>query len=167
MAVKLKNQPFANGRNDDRRGIDFIGVTCAFICYDDLGRVLMGKRSQNCRDEQGKWDFGGGAHEFGDSLETTVRREIKEEYDVKPIKLQFVKVYDAHRQLADGTPTHWVCVLFTAQVDKNKVKNNEPYKIDEIGWFEFDKLPSELHSQTKHNIASAKPFIKTKKVKRT
>jgi 8-oxo-dGTP diphosphatase len=163
--MKLKDEAFSNGKNDAVRGIDFIGVTCAFICYDDRGRILMGKRSQNCRDEQGKWDFGGGAHEFGATLEQTIRREIKEEYGTTPNSLSFVKVYDAHRALADGRLTHWVCVLYTAEVDAKRVRNNEPYKIDEIGWFDIDKLPEELHSQAVHNIASAKPFITPKLAK--
>lgn len=150
-----KNQPFANGQNDLRRGIDFIGVTCSFICHDGKGRILLGRRSQNCRDEQGKWDTGAGAHEFGATIEETIRREIKEEYGTAAINLKFIKVYDAHRQLADGTPTHWVSVLYAAQVNPDKVKNNEPYKIDEIGWFEPDRLPEAMHSQAGHNIKSA------------
>ncbi len=143
---------FANGQNDARRGIDFIGVTCSFVCHDGRGRVLLHKRSQNCRDEQGRWDNGGGAHEFGHSLEGTVRREIKEEYGADVIDLRFVKVYDAHRQLDDGTPTHWVSVLFAAQVDPKQAKNNEPFKIDDIGWFTLKTLPSPLHSQSLHSL---------------
>jgi ADP-ribose pyrophosphatase YjhB (NUDIX family) len=150
-----KYQPYANGQNDLRRGVEFIGVSCAFICHDGKGRILLGKRSQNCRDEQGTWDFGGGSHEFGATLVQTVKREIKEEYGVKAADLKFIKVYDAHRQLADGTPTHWVVALFAAKVDPAKVKNNEPYKIDEIGWFKPDQLPESMHSQAAHNIKSA------------
>jgi 8-oxo-dGTP pyrophosphatase MutT (NUDIX family) len=135
-----KYQPYANGQNDLRRGVEFIGVSCAFICHDGKGRIL---------------DFGGGSHEFGATLVQTVKREIKEEYGVKAADLKFIKVYDAHRQLADGTPTHWVVALFAAKVDPAKVKNNEPYKIDEIGWFKPDQLPESMHSQAAHNIKSA------------
>lgn len=69
-------------------------------------------------------------------------------------KLQFIKVYDAHRKLADGTPTHWVVVVFAAEVDPKQVKNNEPYKIDDIGWFTLENLPNPLHSQVRHTLAS-------------
>lgn len=147
---------FANGANDARRGVDFIGVTCSFVCHDGKGRVLLHKRSKNCRDEHGRWDNGGGAHEFGSNIEDTVVREIQEEYGVTPTNLKFIKVYDAHRKLDDGTPTHWVSVVYAAQVDPNKAKNNEPYKIDEIGWFALDNLPSPLHSQSKHTLESVK-----------
>ncbi len=152
----MVNKGFANGKHDLKRGVDFVGVTCSFVCHDGKGRVLMHKRSKNCRDEHGRWDNGGGAHEFGHSLEETVTREIKEEYGADAFNLQFIKVYDAHRELADGTPTHWVAVVFAAQVDPKQAKNNEPYKIDEIGWFTLKDLPSPLHSQAKHTLASVK-----------
>lgn len=153
------NQSFANGKHDLKRGIDFIGVTCSFVCHDGKGNVLLHKRSKNCRDEQGNWDNGGGAHEFGHNFEDTIKREIEEEYGAKAFNLQFVKVYDAHRKLDDGTPTHWVSVLYVAQVDPEQAKNNEPHKIDEIGWFTLDNLPSPLHSQAKHTFESAKKYL--------
>ena len=52
------------------KGIDYIGVGVSFICHDGKGNYLMNKRSKNCRDEHGKWDFGGGAVDF--SQENTV-----------------------------------------------------------------------------------------------
>jgi 8-oxo-dGTP diphosphatase len=154
----MSKQPkgFANGKHDLKRGVDFIGVTCVFVCHDGKGRFLLHKRSKNCRDEQGRWDNGGGAHEFGDSLEDTVIREIKEEYGAEALNLQFIKVYDAHRKLDDGTPTHWLAVVYAVQVDPKQVKNNEPYKIDELGWFTLDNLPSPMHSQSPGNLAALK-----------
>ena len=147
---------FANGKNDARRGIDFIGVTCSFVCHDGKGNFLLHKRSKNCRDEQGRWDNGGGSHEFGAKLEDTVRREIEEEYGTTPSDIKFIKAYDAHRKLADGTDTHWVAIVYTAKVDSKKAKNNEPYKIDDIGWFRLNSLPSPLHSQVKHTLESVR-----------
>lgn len=152
----MKNKSFANGKHDLKRGVDFIGVTCSFVCHDGDGRFLMHKRSKNCRDEQGRWDNGGGAHEFGHSLEDTVRREVKEEYGADALEVTFIKVYDAHRKLADGTATHWVAVMFAVKVDPAQAKNNEPHKIDEIGWFTTGSLPSPLHSQSKHTLESVK-----------
>lgn len=131
---------------DLRRGVDHIGVTVNFIIHDGNGRILLQKRSLKCRDEQGRWDIGGGAVEFGETLEDAVRREIMEELCVSPISLEFIQVYDAHRD-NQGIPTHWVAINFAAQVDPNKVKIGEPERIDEIGWFRSDTLPQPLHSQ--------------------
>ena len=150
------NKSFVNGKHGLKRGVDFIGVSCLFVCHDGKGNVLMHKRSKNCRDEQGRWDNGGGAHEFGDNIEQTIKREIMEEYGTEAFNLQFIKAYDAHRQLSDGTPTHWVAILYAAQVNPKKAKNNEPHKIDEIGWFRLENLPKPLHTQSLHSLKSIK-----------
>ena len=152
----MTQQAFANGKHDLKRGIDFIGVTCVFVCHDGTGRFLLHKRSKNCRDEQGRWDNGGGAHEFGATLEETVKREIKEEYGADAFNVKRVKIYDAHRKLDDGTPTHWLAVVYAAQVDPKQVKNNEPHKIDELGWFTLNDLPSPMHSQSIGNLQAVK-----------
>ena len=70
---------------DAKRGVDYIGVVCCFFCHDGNGKLLMHKRSKNCRDEIGVWDCGGGAMEFGEDFEQAARREIGEEYGVAPI----------------------------------------------------------------------------------
>lgn len=152
----MSRRAFTNGKHDLKRGVDFIGVTCVFVCHDGKGRFLLHKRSKNCRDEQGRWDNGGGAHEFGHSLEDTIKREIREECGAPAHNLQFIKAYDAHRKLDDGTPTHWLAVVYAAQVDPKKVRNNEPHKIDELGWFTMDTLPSPMHSQSPGNLESVK-----------
>ena len=152
------NKPFQNGKNDLRRGIDFIGVTCAFVCYDKQGRVLMHKRSQRCRDEQGRWEFGAGSQEFGDTFEQTVRREVQEEYGTNALQLQQIAVGELFRSLDDGTPTHWITTLHAVLVDPEKVTNNEPAKSDDIGWFTFDTLPSPLHSVARQQAEQVRQF---------
>jgi len=82
---------------DLRRGVDHIGVSASFVVHDGNGRILLQKRSKQCRDEHGTWDCGGGAIEFGESIDQAVRREIMEELCAEPIKIEFLTVYDAHR----------------------------------------------------------------------
>jgi hypothetical protein len=36
---------------------------------------------------------------------------------------------------------------FKVLVDKDKVHNAEPHKLDEVGWYRLDNLPAPLHSQ--------------------
>ena len=128
-----------------KQGFDYIGVTCVFYCYDCKGRLLLHKRSKNCRDEIGRWDCGGGSIEFGESFEEAVRREVKEEYCVNIKKLTFAGVNNLIRN-HKGRKTHWVAILFACLVDPKKVKIGDPVKMSDIGWFYPNKPPKPLHS---------------------
>ena len=77
-----------------------------------------------------------------------MRRELKEEYGVEPLAVEFIGYFDAFRQDPDdGQPTHWLAMCFAVLVDRDKVKIGEPDMIDELGWFRLDNLPSPMHSQ--------------------
>lgn len=104
------------------------------------------RRGLKARDEQGRWDICGGAVEFGESIDDAIRREVAEELCAKAQEIDFMKVYDAHRE-HDGMPTHWIALVHAVKVDPKDVKIGEPHKIDEIGWFTSENLPEPLHSQ--------------------
>lgn len=151
----------ADDKTDLKRGIDHIGISASFVVHDGNGRVLLQKRGPKARDERGRWDVGGGAIEFGETIEDAVRREIKEELLTDPLEIEFMTVYDAHREF-EGQPTHWVAIIHAVKVDPSKVGIGEPHKISEIGWFTSDKLPKPLHSQfnKSYSIALATGIIK-------
>lgn len=145
----------ADEKTDLRRGIEYIGVSANFIIHDGKGNILLQKRSKNCRDEQGRWDIGGGALEFGETLEAGVRREIKEELLVDALEVKFITAYEALRD-NNSIPTHWVAFVHTVLVDPEKVGIGEPHKIDAIGWFNTTNLPTPRHSQFDKSFAIAK-----------
>lgn len=132
--------------NKLRKGVDYVGVTLSFFCHDGKGNFVMAKRGLNARDENGRWDIGGGGLEFGDKVEERLRREIKEEYCTDIIKYEFLGYRDVHRE-HNGLPTHWISLDFKVLVDPKQVKNGEPHKFDEIGWFTLDTIPVPAHSQ--------------------
>ena len=129
-----------------KKGEDYTGVTVVYFCHDGKGNFVFNKRGENCRDEQGKWDVGGGGLEIHDTVENTLRKEIKEEYGADVLESEFLGYRDVHRE-QNGKKTHWIALDFKVKVDRSKVKNGEPHKFTEIGWFALDKLPSPLHSQ--------------------
>ncbi len=114
-------------------GIDFIGVTTPFYCNDGKGNFLLHKRSIECRDEQGRWDTGSGKLEFGLALEENVLKEVFEEYGCVGEIQERLPAHDIFRDQS-GVKTHWVAVPFFIKVNRDEAKNNEPEKIDEIGW---------------------------------
>lgn len=127
-----------------QKGIDYIGVTVSYICHDGKGNFVMSKRGQNCRDERGTWDFGGGGVDFGDTVEQTLLKELKEEYCVDPIKYEFMGYYDLFRE-HEGKKTHWIALNFLVLVNPAQVQNGEPHKFDEVRWVQLDNLPQPLH----------------------
>lgn len=137
----------AEEKVDRRRGIDHIGVTVNFLIHDGTGKILLQKRSKNCRDEHHKWDIGGGAVEFGETLEQALERELMEEYMITPIEYEMTEIYNALRE-HEGTPTHWLAINFKVLVNPDDIKIGEPHKVEEIGWFNDADLPDpdEMHS---------------------
>jgi 8-oxo-dGTP diphosphatase len=127
-------------------GVDHIGVGVVYFCHDGQGNFLLNKRSRNAKDEQGRWDCGGGALEHGESWEEGLRREVMEEYcaDVKDFK--FIKAVNVIRQNG-SEKTHWIALIYSVLVDPNQVKNGEPEKHDEIGWFKPEDFPTPRHSK--------------------
>lgn len=134
-----------------KKGEDYIGISVVYLCHDGEGNFVFNKRSVNCRDEQGRWDIGGGGVDFGDSLEQTLRKEIKEEYCTDVIDFEFLGYRDVFRENS-GKKTHWLGMDFKVLVDKNKVANGEPHKFDAVEWFRLDNLPNPLHSQLMNTI---------------
>jgi 8-oxo-dGTP diphosphatase len=129
-----------------KKGEDYTGITIVYFCHDGKGNFLFNKRSKNCRDEIGNWDCGGGALEFLDTVENTLKKEIKEEYCTDILNCEFLGYRDVHRERT-GIKNHWIALDFKVRVDRDKVKNGEPHKFDEIGWFKLGNLPDTLYSQ--------------------
>lgn len=140
---------------DNRRGIDHIGVGIVAVVHDGHGRILLMKRGQKARDEQGRWDVCGGAIEFGETIDQAIKREVAEELCTEPTEVVFLSAYDAHRE-HNGDKTHWVQVVHAVQVDPTKIAIGEPHKIDELEWFAIDSLPTPLHSQFDKSFTLAK-----------
>jgi 8-oxo-dGTP diphosphatase len=129
-----------------KAGIDYTGISIVFFCHDGDGNFLMNKRSKNCRDEHNRWDIGGGKLELFEGVIETLKREIKEEYCTEILNYEHLGYRDVQRE-NEGSRNHWVTLDFKVLIDKLKVKNGEPNKFDEIGWFRLDNLPFPLHSQ--------------------
>ena len=129
-----------------QKGTDFIGIGVVYFCHDGKGRVVMSKRGKNSRDEIGRWDIGGGGIEVHDTVENTIRKEIKEEYCTDALEIEYLGYRDVHR-LHEGKKTHWIVLDFKVLIDPKKVANAEPHKFNAVEFFQLDDLPSPLHSQ--------------------
>jgi len=114
-----------------QKGLDYTGIAIVYLCHDGNGNYLFSKRSRNCRDEHARWDCGGGALEFGHTVEHTLRKEIAEEYGTTVVHYEFLGYRDVHRDNG-GTETHWLALDFLVEVDRSPARNMEPHKFETI-----------------------------------
>ena len=128
------------------KGIDHIGVCVVYFCHDGKGNFVMARRTENTNDEHGRWDIGGGALDFGESVEGALRREIREEYCTDVLVAEFLGFRDVHRT-HNGKKTHWIALDFKVLVDPSKISIGEPHKFDKLGWFTLESMPGNIHSQ--------------------
>ena len=142
-----------------QKGIDYIGNAVVYFCHDGKGNVLLAKRSKNSRDEQGRWDIGGGSIEFGSSVEQTLTKEIAEEYCTDVLEYEFLGYREVHRE-NDGRKTHWIALDFKVLVDREKAKIGEPHKFDALQWFSLENIPIPVHSQLPKFLEKYKDKIK-------
>ena len=142
-----------------KAGLDYIGISTSFICHDGEGWFLLGKRSKNCRDEHGTWEFGGGKLEFGATLEENVLRELKEEYGCNGVIDQSLPATTLFRAVGDEK-THWITFPFFVRVSREEARLNEPESMDEIGWFRLHELPQPLHSGVRTILTTHENYFK-------
>jgi ADP-ribose pyrophosphatase YjhB (NUDIX family) len=135
----------------EHKGKSFVGVVTCFLLYDKDGYFFMAKRSKNARDEQGKWEIQGGGLKWGQTAMENALREMKEESNAVPKKIEFLGYRDIFRTI-DGVATHWISLDFAALVDRKTIKINEPDMFDDSGWFTLSQQPSPVHSQHKETI---------------
>ena len=110
------------------------------IIKDD--KTLLAKRKGS--HAAGSWGSLGGHVEFGETPIETVKREAKEELGIEIGNIEFAVCLN---MLIDGK--HYVDISFTAEIISGEPKIMEPEKIEEIGWFDLDNLPSPLFGPVK------------------
>ncbi|MBP6858842.1 MAG: NUDIX domain-containing protein [Candidatus Pacebacteria bacterium] len=103
------------------------------------GKFLMLKRKGS--HGSGTWSVPGGHLEFGESFEDTVRRETLEETVLSVRNIRFGAVTNDH---FEAEQKHYVTVWMVSDYESGEASIMEPEKCDELGWFDFDTLPSPL-----------------------
>lgn len=139
-----------------KQGVDYIGVSVGAFIINDSGEVLLMKRSQQAKNEKGKWEAPGGAVEFGEKLEDAIRREMREELG---IEIEILQQWGAKDHIIPEDKQHWVPTTFLVKIAKGSTpKNMEPLKHDEIAWFAPENFPTPLSLITQMNLIDYKKY---------
>lgn len=133
-----------------KAGIDYIGVGVGAAIMNTQGEILLALRSQQAKNERGKWEIPGGAVEFGETLEQAIQREVREELGVDITVGELLEVCS---HIIPEEKQHWVSPTYLCTITSGDPVNQEPAKCDRIGWFSLSKaLELPLSIVTKHDI---------------
>lgn len=134
-----------------KKGKDFIGVGVGAVIINKEGKFFLAKRGPLAQNEPGTWEFPGGAMEFGETMEETVKREVKEEFgiSIKPLKVML-----PINHLIPKEKQHWVALGYFSKLVSGKPKILEPKKCTQIGWFSLEEI-----SKLKLSIASKQSVL--------
>ncbi len=144
-------------KNDSiTKGVDYIGVGVGALIVNNDGKVFLAKRGRETRNESGRWEFPGGGVEFGDTIEDTIIREMKEEYG---IDIEVLELLGVNNHIILDEKQHWVSPCFVCRIKNGEPAILEPHKCDEIGWFTLEEvaaMPISLVTQSNLNHIAKK-----------
>src|SRR3989344_4797560 len=109
--------------------------------------VLLIKRG--VEPNKGYWGTPGGYVNWDESLEETVKREVKEETNLDVTSLVLVGVYSSPSR----HPKQVINVVYLIEVADGKVKHGDDAM--DAKWFDLDNLPTEMALDHKQNIEDA------------
>lgn len=111
-----------------------IGV---FVCKD--GKFLMLRRQGSHGNDS--WSLPGGHLEFGETFDTTARREVKEETHLEIKNIRFAAVTN---DLFIEDNKHYATIWVISDWASGELQNSEPEKCSAQSWHTFDDLPKPL-----------------------
>lgn len=112
-------------------------VGAAAVVIDNLGRVLLQKKSQKV------WGLPGGFMELGESLEDTARREVFEETGIRIGRLSLLRIFsgpDHFQTLWNGDQFYSVTAVYLSKDIEGEIKADGVESL-EVGFFPLNELP--------------------------
>ena len=132
------------------------GAAGAIIKNEKILLVLHKRHKQ--------WQIPGGLQEFGESLEETIVREIKEELNLELIVERIITVLSDIKwgwEYDNGFKLHPVTVFYkmkgNIEIEKIKIQKEE---IDEYDFFDFDNIPKNMFPCCREKINILKQEMK-------
>lgn len=150
--IKMKKEFIP--KNLYKKIVETVPMACVDLVVKRKNSFLMLKRKENPAKD--KWWFPGGRVFFNESLNSAVRRKLKEEINIKkPKKIELLGVGETKfKKGRFNKPYHSINSVFLAEIkekEASKIKINSTssnYK-----WFQ--KIPKGLNPYLKHFLGKA------------
>jgi len=108
-----------------------INVGVVALIKNEKNEVLMMLR--NKKPAKGLWAIPGGKLEVFEELETSIKREIKEELNLDASVDRLLGIIE---DIDHENNEHWIMPCYTISVS-GTLKNMEPTKHEEVGWVDI------------------------------
>lgn len=128
-----------------------IRVGAIALLRNENNEILMMLRNRepakNC------WAIPGGKVEMFETLEETLKREMKEELGVEVEVTKFLcNIQDINKEKGE----HWIMPVYETKILSGEIKNMEPEKHKELAWFSINSVPENISYMTKMVIKEIK-----------
>ena len=113
---------------------------CVIVLNKDNRILLQLRKDNNC------WGLAGGSLEMGESLEQVAKRELLEETGLIANKLELFNVYSGEKlyyKYPHGDEVYNVVTAYICK-DYEGLLNKEESEVQELYFFHFNKLPSNI-----------------------
>lgn len=115
-------------------------VPSSYLILIKDNKILLSRRF-NTGFEDGNYGFVSGHGEANETFIQTMVREAKEEANIIILPEDLKIVHVMHRK---GKNDERVDVFIRAEKWQGEIKNIEPHKCDDLGWFSLDSLPDNV-----------------------
>ncbi len=151
MADIKNNEPCPHCGRFANRGVSIDAV----IVKND--QILLIKRE--VEPNKGLWGTPGGYVNWDESVEQTVKREVKEETNLEVTNLRLVGVYSS----PDRHPKQVINIVFLTDVSSGQLKHSDD--AEDAKWFPLNSLPELLALDHKQNIRDSLKLLVSAKTK--
>ena len=115
-------------------------IPASYLVLIRDNKILLLKRF-NTGYEDGNYSMVAGHVDKGETFTQAIIREAKEEADIDLRAKDLSVVHIMHRNSRTDENNERVDVFFTAEKWTGEIINKEPYKCDDLSWFDIDDLP--------------------------
>jgi ADP-ribose pyrophosphatase YjhB (NUDIX family) len=113
-------------------------TTVGALILDAAGHVFLVRT----RKWFGKWGIPGGKVDYGESLETALRREVREETGLIAREVTFVMAHESIESLEFYKPRHFILLNYAVKVDGVKPTFALNHESVEGGWMTLTEAPN-------------------------